>query len=110
MSRAIHRERFDVMFFPSAYTYVPVVGRERVVVAIHDVIAEKVPHHVFPTRRGALQRRLKLLAARRRADLVVTVSEASRQGIERRFGRTRRPISVIPEAADGLLGEARWML
>jgi glycosyltransferase involved in cell wall biosynthesis len=99
MSRAIRRERFDVMFFPSAYTYVPVGGRERVVVGIHDLIPEELPRHVFPTKRGALHWWLKLLAARRRADLIVTVSEASRQGIVRRFAMAGRPIAVISEAA-----------
>ncbi len=102
MSRAIRRERFDLVFFPSAYTYVPVVGPERVVVVIHDVITEEFRQHIFPTRRDALQWWLKLLAARWRADLTITVSEASREGIARRFGIPRRRIVVIPEAANHL--------
>jgi len=102
MTRAIQDERFDVMFFPSAYTYVPVLGAARVVVVIHDVIAEQFPAQVFPTRRGAVQWWLKLLAARRRADLVLTVSEASRTGIARRFKIAPHKIVVIPEAASPL--------
>jgi glycosyltransferase involved in cell wall biosynthesis len=78
-----------------------------VVVVIHDLIPEELPRHVFPTRRGALQWWLKVLAARRRADVLVTVSEASRQGIVRRFGMPRRPIAVIPEAADRLFRPLR---
>ncbi|MBI4516693.1 MAG: glycosyltransferase family 4 protein [Deltaproteobacteria bacterium] len=100
-SRAISRERFDVVFFPSAYTYVPVTGPGRIAVVIHDVIAEELPQQVFATRRAAAQWRLKLLAARAQADLVVTVSEASRQGIARRFGITAQRMLVISEAANG---------
>jgi len=99
-SRAISRERFDVVFFPSAYTYVPVTGPGQVVVVIHDVIAEQFPQHVFPTRLAATFWWFKLLAVRRQADLVMTVSEASRQGIAERFGISADRIVVVPEAAD----------
>ena len=101
-SRAISRERFDVVFFPSAYTYVPVAGPGHVVVVIHDVIAEQFPQHVFPTRLAATLWWLKLLAVRRQADLVMTVSEASRRGIAERFGIPLDRIVVVPEAADAL--------
>ncbi|MFQ5667619.1 MAG: glycosyltransferase family 4 protein [Candidatus Binatia bacterium] len=100
MSRAISRERFDLVFFPSAYTYVPVTGRARVAVVIHDIIAEQFPQHVFPTRRAATLWRFKLLAARWQADLVMTVSDASRQGIARRFRMAADRIAMISEAAD----------
>jgi glycosyltransferase involved in cell wall biosynthesis len=99
-SRAISSERFDVVFFPSAYTYVPVTGPSRVMVGIHDVIAERFPQHVFPDRRAAAFWRLKLFAARHQADLVFTVSQASRQGIAAQFGLAPERIAVIPEAAE----------
>ncbi len=99
-SRAISREGFDIVFFPSAYTYVPVTGSGRVVVVVHDVIAEQFPGHVFPTRLASMFWWLKLLAARRQADLVMTVSEASRQGISSYFGIPSDRILVVPEAAD----------
>jgi glycosyltransferase involved in cell wall biosynthesis len=100
VSRAISRERFDIVFFPSAYTYVPVTGPGQVVVVVHDVIAEQFPEHVFPTRLATTLWRLKLLAARRQADLVMTVSEASRKGISTHFGIPPDRIVVVPEAAD----------
>jgi glycosyltransferase involved in cell wall biosynthesis len=99
-SRSISRERFDVVFFPSAYTYVPVTGAGCVAVVIHDVIAEHFPEQVFPTRRAALLWWLKLLAARRQADLILTVSEASRRAILARFGIPPERVVVISEAAD----------
>jgi glycosyltransferase involved in cell wall biosynthesis len=102
ISRAISRERFDIVFFPSAYTYVPVIGPGQVVVVVHDVIAEQFPEHVFPTRLASSLWWLKLLAARRQADLVMTVSEASRKGISNRFGIPLNRIVVVSEAADPL--------
>ena len=100
MSRAISRERFDLVFFPTAYTYVPVTGPSRVVVVVHDIIAERFPRQIFPTRRAAALWHLKLLAARWQADLIMTVSEASRQGISSRFGIPRQRMAVVSEAAD----------
>lgn len=99
-SRAISRQRFDIVFFPSAYSYVPVSGPGLVVVVIHDIIAEEFPRHVFPTLQGEALWRLKLLAARWQADRVITVSEASRQGISRHFGIPVDRIAVVHEAAD----------
>ncbi len=99
-SRAISRERFDLIFFPSAYTYVPVFGPGRIVVVIHDVIPEQFPREVFPTRADAVQWWLKLLAARWQADAVVTVSEASKRGIVEEFGIAGERIAVISEGTD----------
>jgi glycosyltransferase involved in cell wall biosynthesis len=101
-ARAIRRERFDLVFFPSAYTYVPFTGPGRVVVVIHDVIPEQFPGHVFPTRRAALHWWLKILAARRRADLVMTVSEASKAAIVKRFDLPAERVAVVSEAADAI--------
>jgi glycosyltransferase involved in cell wall biosynthesis len=100
MARAVRREGFDLFFFPSVYTYFPVLRGPKVVVAIHDVIPERHPTHVFPHRRAAVLWKLKLLAARRRADLLLTVSQASKQGLMEEFRIPEERIQVIPEAAD----------
>jgi glycosyltransferase involved in cell wall biosynthesis len=101
MRRAVIRERFDLFFFPSVYTYFPVSGRAKVVVAVHDVIPERFPTHVFPHWRAALLWKVKVWAARRRADLVLTISEASKQGLMEEFRIPESRIRVIPEAANG---------
>ncbi len=100
MRQAVRRGRFDLFFFPSVYTYFPVPEKVKVVVAVHDVIPERFPTHVFPHWRAALLWKLKVLAARRRADLVVTISEASKQGLVEEFRIPENRIRVIPEAAD----------
>jgi glycosyltransferase involved in cell wall biosynthesis len=101
VSRALSRERCDAVFFPTAYTYVPVHGSSGpIVVVVHDVIAEQLPQHVFPSRLSEAFWRLKLWAARRQATLLVTVSEASRRGIGERFGIAPKRIVVVGEGAD----------
>lgn len=101
MGWTVRQHKFDLFFFPSVYTYFPIPSpKTKVVIAIHDVIAERYPEHIFPNRRAAWLWRLKLLLARRQADVVVTVSEASRRGIAEEFGFHDRLIPVVPEAAD----------
>jgi glycosyltransferase involved in cell wall biosynthesis len=102
VSHTLARGDFDVIFFPTAYTYVPVFGGTPIAVVIHDVIAEQFPQHVFPTRQAAAFWRMKLWAARRQAAMVMTVSEASRQGIAAHWGIPVERIQVICEAADAV--------
>jgi glycosyltransferase involved in cell wall biosynthesis len=102
VSHALSQGDFDLIFFPTAYTYVPVFTKVPVAVVIHDVIAEHFPQHVFPNRQAALFWRLKLWAARRQAGLLMTVSEASRQGIAAHWNVPQDRIQVICEAADPL--------
>ena len=52
MSRAVASQRLDVFFFPSVYTYFPLIRPVPSIVAIHDVIAERHPGMIFPNRRA----------------------------------------------------------
>src|SRR5207302_6775739 len=54
MSRAVQRARVDVMFFPTLYSYFPVLGRARCVVVVHDATPERLPGLVFPSLAGRL--------------------------------------------------------
>lgn len=101
MGLVASRRRFDLFFFPSVYSYFPILfGGAKIVMVIHDVIAERYPEHIFPNPWAARLWTLKLFLARRQADLIVTVSEASRKGIAEEFGIPQWRIPVIPEAAD----------
>jgi glycosyltransferase involved in cell wall biosynthesis len=101
MGWTARRHEFDLFFFPSVYTYFPIpCNKTKVMIVIHDVIAERYPEQVFPNRWAAWLWGLKLGLARRQADMMMTVSEASRRGIAEEFGIPDRRISVIPEAAD----------
>lgn len=99
MGRAVAAEQLDAMFFPASYSYFPVWNVQRVVVTIHDTLPLSHPELVFPTKRGRWFWRLKEWYATRSADLILTVSEASRRDLIawHRLKGTR--VRVIPEGA-----------
>src|SRR5262245_62008782 len=98
MSRALSAQKADCVFFPSVYTYVPLMTSARVAVCIHDVIPERWPALVFPTRRGRMFWRAKMAAALWQSSGIITVSEHSRAGIAETFRRRPDQILVVPEA------------
>ncbi len=100
MSRAVAATPLDLFFFPSAYTYFPLLRPVRSVVTIHDVIAESHPLLVFPKRHREWFWRAKLLLARLQADLILTVSETSRQAIIRQFRLRPQCVTAVPEGPD----------
>jgi glycosyltransferase involved in cell wall biosynthesis len=100
MSRALAAPDLDCLLFPTVYSYVPVFSRAYKIVMIHDVIPEKYPQYVFPTAAGRWNWRLKSLAARRQADLIVTVSEFSRRALLEYFGERPERVKVVGEAGD----------
>jgi len=99
MRRAVHSTPVDALFFPAVYSYFPVGGRTACLVTFHDVIAETLPHLIFDTRRSRFFWNLKSRLAVRRADLIVTVSQASKQGLTDHFGLADERVGVITEGA-----------
>ena len=102
MSRAVARHRLDAFFFPSVYTYFPLIRPVPTIVAIHDVIAERHPGMIFPNRRSQFFWRAKLALAHRQARMILTVSEHAKAGIREQFGLPDRKLRVILEAHDPL--------
>ena len=100
MSRALSDARFDLLLFPTIYSYTPVFSRAKKIVLIHDVIAETYPQLTLPRRASRFFWELKTALGRRQADAVVTVSEYSRRGIARHFKLPPERIFVVGEAAD----------
>ena len=94
----LRRTRPDVFFFPTVYTYVPVPTWKPVVVSIHDAIPERNPTLTFATRRARWFWQGKLALARAQADMIVTVSTASRDGLMACFGMPAARVAVVPEA------------
>jgi glycosyltransferase involved in cell wall biosynthesis len=97
MGRAVAKEGLDLMFFPASYTFFPVWACGRVVVTLHDTLALAHPELVFPTWRGRLAWTVKEHAAVRWADLVLTVSEASRRDVSAWFGLPDAKVRVVGE-------------
>ena len=98
MRRMVQREPLDVMFFPAVYSYFPIRRGVPCIVTFHDAIAETLSGLVFRSWRSGLFWRLKCRLAMRRADLLVTVSLASKNGLVRHFGLSPDRVVVISEA------------
>lgn len=102
MSRAVdkHGMDLDLFFFPSVYTYFPVRSRSKVVVTIHDTIAERFPRLVFPTWRNRLFWNLKVRGAIWQSDLIATVSQSAKRDIVQELRLPASRVRVIADAAD----------
>jgi glycosyltransferase involved in cell wall biosynthesis len=102
LSLAAARRPLDVMFFPSVYTFFPLLRPVPTIVAIHDIIPERHPKTVFARRRFELFWRAKLAVAVRQARLVLTVSEHSRDGIVEHFKIPSEKVRCVLEAPDAI--------
>jgi glycosyltransferase involved in cell wall biosynthesis len=97
-SRAVWRERPNVFFSPSVYTYFPLPPALAAVVTVHDAIADRFPELTLPSRRARLFWRLKVGLALHQARLVLTVSEFAAREIAEVLGVPRARIRVAVEA------------
>jgi glycosyltransferase involved in cell wall biosynthesis len=100
MGRAVAHSSLDLMYFPATYSFFPVWNVPRVVVTLHDTLALEYPELVFPSWRGRLAWSLKERAAVRRADCLVTVSEASRRDLLDWFKLPPDRVRLITEGPD----------
>lgn len=100
LSRLLSDPEFDLVLFPTVYSFVPVTGRATRLVMIHDVIAETFPHLTVPSPAARLFWNLKVAWARRQADAIVTVSEYSKRGILDRFSLPEDRVFLVGEASD----------
>jgi glycosyltransferase involved in cell wall biosynthesis len=100
MGYAVSKMPLDLFFYPSVYSYFPVLTRAQVILGIHDVIPEEYPHLVFPDRLRRTLWNVKGWLARHSARYVVTVSDHARDGILRRFGWPGERVWVVGEAPD----------
>jgi glycosyltransferase involved in cell wall biosynthesis len=99
-SRAMSTGRFDVLLFPTIYSFVPTFTRAKRIVIVHDTIAETFPQLTLPNRKARWFWRAKVGLGRAQADALVTVSEYSRRMIVERFGIAREKVFVVGEASD----------
>lgn len=99
MSRAVGKHKLDVLFFPAVYSYFPVFNRTKIIVTLHDVIADHNPKLIFPNRKSKFFWKLKQNIAVRQADLILTVSDYSKRQIADFFKLPDSRLRVINEAA-----------
>ena len=104
MARAVAGLPLDVFFFPTRYSYFPLIRPVKTVIAFHDATAERHPSLIFPDARARLFWRIKTLLALRQADRLVTVSEDARRQIADVFRCDESDIGVITEGPDPVFG------
>ena len=83
MSREVRRHDLDAFFFPTVYSWFPLLGGPPSVVTIHDAIAERFPQMVVPGFKARTFWRAKLKLAVLQAKTVMTVSEFARRDVAR---------------------------
>src|SRR5271165_2164633 len=100
VAQAIRRAKAEVIFFPSEYTYVPVITGTPQVVTLHDATSELVPEMVFPNQRARFFFGAKKRMAVRLARILLTVSEYSRRRLREKLGIPLERLRVVGEAPD----------
>lgn len=81
LSRVVSQEPIDLFFFPAVYSYFPIFNRCKVIVTIHDMIADHHPERVFPNRKSLVFWKLKQRIALWQSDMILTVSNHAKQQI-----------------------------
>jgi len=99
LSREVFRHQLNLFFFPAVYSYFPIVNRTKIVVTLHDAIAEHYPDLVFSNKRLRTFWNLKRKLAVRQADLILTVSEYSKQQLVKHLELAHDRVRAISEAA-----------
>ncbi len=102
MAQTVSSEKLDILFYPSVYTYFPTFSNAKKIVAIHDVIPEVYPEMIFPDFRARLFWKIKAWLAVHQADIILTMSNFSKEGIQRHLHVKPEKIVVTTEAADPL--------
>jgi glycosyltransferase involved in cell wall biosynthesis len=100
MGHALSAHKYDLILFPTIYSYVPVLTRAKKIVFIHDVIPEFFPQYTLPTPSAKLLWKVKAFFGRKQADALVTVSEYSRRKLIQHFHLNPEHIFVVEEASD----------
>jgi glycosyltransferase involved in cell wall biosynthesis len=99
LTRAVWRDRPDVFWSPSVYTYFPLPPGQPSLVTIHDTITERYPDLTMPSRRARLFWQAKVRLALWQATLVLTVSDFAAAEIEEILGVPSDRLRVAGEAA-----------
>ncbi len=106
--RAMDSEKVDLFFFPSVYSYVPLLSPAPKLVTIHDTIPELYPELVFPTRRSRLLWNLKVKLGCAQAKLVLTVSDYSAMHLARKLKIPPSRLRIVNEAGDPAFRPLEW--
>lgn len=104
LTQQVRKHPVDLFFFPAVFSYFPVVNRTKVLVTIHDVIADHHPETVFSNKKLKLFWQAKERLAVRQADLILTVSDYSKQQIVEYFKLPETRVRAITEGPSRIFG------
>ncbi len=99
MSRAVAAHELDLFFFPSVYSYFPLLRRVPTILGIHDTIADRNPQFAFGSWRQELFWRGKVCLAIDQSNMILTVSEYSKRCVREVFHVPSSSVRVLYEAA-----------
>ena len=99
MSRAVAGTPLDLFFFPSVYSYFPLLNRVPMLLGVHDTMADSNPQYAFATRREQFYWDSKVRLAIFQCDAILTVSEYSRRCVAEHLRVGSKPIHVVTEGA-----------
>ena len=102
MSRAVAAQKPDAVFFPSVYSYFPLIGPARALIGIHDTMADRFPQYAFNSPGQRRFWRWKTRLALWQCRDILTVSNYSRQSIVSYWKVPADRVRVIPEAPAGV--------
>ena len=102
MASLARKVKCDVFFFPTLYSYFPLLSRTPCIICFHDATAERFPELLFPTRSNHWLWQAKTALARLQTTRAMTVSEASARDLETIHKIHRSRIDVVTEAADAV--------
>jgi alpha-1,3-rhamnosyl/mannosyltransferase len=100
MARLARSVPYDVFFFPTLYSYFPLLQRKPCVVCYHDATPERFPELLFPTKLNHWLWRAKTALAHLQTARAMTVSETSAADLESIHKFPRERIDVVTEGAD----------
>jgi glycosyltransferase involved in cell wall biosynthesis len=100
MNRAVVQQPLDLFFFPTDYSFFPILRRLPKLVTFHDATAQLFPNLVLNSRRARFFWGAKQLCARWQAELILTVSDYSRRCLIETLGISASRMRVVGEAAD----------
>lgn len=117
MSWAVAQRKLDVFFFPSVYSYFPLLRPVPMILGVHDTMAVRNPQFAFASSRQELFWNCKERLAMAQSRTILTVSEYSSKSIQQWFGIPEDRIRVVYEAASakfhpgpGIGSEGRYIL
>jgi glycosyltransferase involved in cell wall biosynthesis len=99
MSWAVAKEKLDVFYFPSVYSYFPLLRPMPMLLGICDTIAERNPQFAFASRREQRFWEWKVRLALAQAGRILTISQYSQHCIQQQFGWPANRIDIVHLAA-----------